>query len=78
MKVTVKENKVDEIDFSVKGQILIYNKSIVVTTGKHSEDEFEAFCISLKDKSDRGLFKTTYDWNKSVFRKFNGTITIEQ
>lgn len=78
MKVTVKENKVKEIDFSVKGQILIYKKSIVITTGRHTNTEFEAYLIDVEDKKDSDLFEVTYYWTKELFKLFNGTITIEQ
>jgi hypothetical protein len=82
MKVTVKENKVDEIDFSVAGQLLtlIDNGSkylIVITNGCNSDDEFTATVV-LNQGVGNVEGSVSKGWRKKSFKKFNGTITIEQ
>jgi len=81
MKVTVKEKTENEIDFLVVGQLLISKSKgrIIITDGSKFEDlSFSGFCISSDDDED--TFQKTYrtDWIQKNFKKFNGTITIEQ
>ena len=79
MKVTVKENKVDEIDFSVVGQYLISTeKRIVITSGEHKKHDFSATALNEDLHSNYRQGDYHDRWQKSFFKKFNGTITIEQ
>lgn len=78
-KVTVKENKVDEIDFSIAGQWLISdNGFIVMTTGNHKDGLFECILLHGCGICTIKESKTDNEWSKKYFTKFNGTITIEQ
>ena len=82
MKVTVKEKTENEIDFSVAGQYLkLINDNgfmlLVFTTGIHDFEEFEG--IVLIDEENVYLKGAILkSWSKRKFKKFNGTITIEQ
>lgn len=84
MKVTVKEKTENEIDFSVAGQLLSLiqdnNKPmVVVTNGKYSKNCFEATLLIDYDKTSEKLIgEFSNGFIKSNFKKFNGTITIEQ
>jgi hypothetical protein len=85
MKVTVKEKTENEIDFSVAGQLLIStikdtikDKRLVLTSGEFYGEAFSGVAINESIDSDirRGVFHN--EWNSKFFKKFNGTITIEQ
>jgi len=77
MKVTVKEKTENEIDFSVAGQYLINHAGrIVITSGEYKCDKFSA--TSLNDISNVHQGEYFDGFNKHEYKKFNGTITIEQ
>lgn len=82
MKVTVEEKKEEKIDFSIAGQYLIStdSKRLVLTTGKSDKDNlfFEGVAINEEKESDIRIGQIHNKWNGYWFRKFNGTITIEQ
>jgi hypothetical protein len=73
MKVTVKEKTENEIDWG-KPQLVISKEGFIIQVSciqKSSEDR----CFSGQDLKS-GLYSN--DYVKSAFKKFNGTITIEQ
>lgn len=84
MKVTVKEKTENEIDWDAP-QLLILHRTegdlIILSNGKYTEISFEGVVISEEDERNRhinALFSFSEKWNKRKFKKFNGTITIEQ
>jgi hypothetical protein len=74
MKVTVKEKTENEIDWN-KPQLVIssHGECIVQTSIDQSES---AECHFSGQKLSNGGFST--NWRKKAFKKFTGTITIEQ
>jgi hypothetical protein len=83
MKVTVKEKRENEIDFSVKGQMLEMirpsgKRLLVITDGNGGANEFGASLFYCEE----GILNVEQNFqlwlNKHEFKKFNGTITIEQ
>jgi Ser-tRNA(Ala) deacylase AlaX len=69
MKVT-ESNTQKEIDWSKKLQIFKGDGgSIVISTGKHSEYNFEGFCLTDMEFTD--------DWAKVGFKIYQGSITLE-
>jgi hypothetical protein len=80
MKITIKENKTSEIDFSVAGQWLITpyksgKRTLVQTTGKHDSDVFEGVVIITEQNHIKPLEK--YDsFGKDSFKVFKGTLTF--
>jgi len=73
MKVTVKEKTENEIDWS-KPQLVISNRDEVVQISI-DQSRSESNCFSGQ-KLSNGDFSP--HWRKNAFKKFNGTITIEQ
>jgi hypothetical protein len=81
MKVTVKEKTENEIDFSVKGQLLISTDGlgvIVLTNGEYNQIVFNGVALNKPDGCPIPIGVLHDDWTKNLFKKFNGTITIEQ
>lgn len=83
MKVTVKENKLGEIDFSIAGQLLELirpsgKRLLVVTDGTKNDEEFGAYLFNCEE----GILNSQDNFElwliRSEYKKFNGTITIEQ
>lgn len=75
MDVIVKEQ---EINFSIKGQLLFCDKIVVITSGNHFRNSFEAYLISSDSTCESYLFETASNWNKKEFKIFNGTIILKQ
>jgi hypothetical protein len=71
-KITITKNEKKEIDWSIKGQLLISEKGdrVIISNGNSDKDSFEGTQISNGEFHD--------EWLKSYFTLFNGTITIEQ
>jgi hypothetical protein len=76
MKVTVKEKTENEIDWN-KPQLVISKTeySIIVQISANQQEAINEHNFVGQELS-RGLFSVR--WKKSFFKKFNGTITIEQ
>ena len=76
MKVTVKEKTENEIDWN-KPQLVISKteKNFIVQISKDQSRVLDDDCF-VEQKLDDGDF--VINWRKKAFKKFKGTITIEQ
>lgn len=74
MKVTVKEKTENEIYWSEPQLVISMDGEVIIQTSmnqsKSDENTFSG------QKLSNGDFST--NWKKDKFKKFNGTITIEQ
>jgi hypothetical protein len=76
MKVTVKEKTENEIDWNVVQLVISKTeKDFIVQISKDQSRAFDDDCF-VGQKLDDGDF--VINWRKNAFKKFNGTITIEQ
>jgi hypothetical protein len=73
MKVTVKEKTENEIDWN-KPQLVISSDGDIVQTCINQSKSAE--CNFSGQKLCNGDF--SINWRKNAFKKFKGTITIEQ
>lgn len=71
MKITI-DNTEEQIDWNKQNILEACNgKLIVITTGKHTEGNFEALCLEIDN------FKPQFNilWAKEEFKLFKGTIS---
>lgn len=68
------EDKESITDWSIPQLLITEQGKIVLTTGGcYDEDTFSG--IDLTDKSNKGASFSVH-WQKSLFKKFTGTVTI--
>lgn len=76
MKVTVKEKTENEIDWNEPQMVISKTENSIIVQISTNQSEAMNEHNFVGQELNRGIFSVR--WKKSFFKKFNGTITIEQ